>query len=70
MQLDLSLCSSQCNPFQDKLWKICRDNQILKENKLLLREDLTHADKMQRNKLWPPVEAGTDAYIEEKRVSS
>lgn len=51
----------------------------MKERKLLLKEDLTHADIMKRNKLWPLMEAarkegkrasfrGSEAYIKGKKV--
>ncbi len=66
--------------FRNKIWKISRENDLLKEKKLMLKEDLTLADRMERNRLWPLVEAarkqgkrasfrGPDAYIEGKKVT-
>lgn len=66
--------------FRNKIWKISRDNKMLKEQKLLLKEDLTQADRMERNRLWPLVEEarkqgkkagfrGPHAYIEGKKVT-
>lgn len=66
--------------FRDKIWKVSRENEILREKKLMLKEDLTHADRMERNRLWPLVEAarkqgkrasfrGPDSYIEGKKVT-
>ena len=43
--------------FRNKIWKISCKNEILKEKKLMLKEDFTHADRMERNRLWPLVEA-------------
>lgn len=66
--------------FRNKIWKVSRENEILKEKKLMLKEDLTHADRMERNRLWPLVESarkqgkragfrGIDVYIEGKKVT-
>lgn len=66
--------------FRNKIWKVSRENEILKEKKLMLKEDLTHADRMERNRLWPLVDAarkqgkragfrGADVYIEGKKVT-
>ena len=65
--------------FRDKIWRVSRDHKIMREKKLLLKEDLTHADRLRRSKLWPIVEAvrkdgkhagfrGGDAYIDGKKV--
>ncbi|MEQ2255265.1 hypothetical protein ILYODFUR_012095 [Ilyodon furcidens] len=64
--------------FRNKIWKISPDDEILKDQKLLLQEDLTQADRMGRNWLWPLVETsgeqgkragfrGPRAYIEGKK---
>lgn len=66
--------------FRNKIWKISRDSKMLKELKLMLKEDLTQADRMERSRLWPIVEKarkegkqagyrGPHAYIEGKRVT-
>ena len=65
--------------FRDKIWKIARDNELLVQRKLTVKEDLSYADRQQRKKLWPLVEAarsagkkagyrGPDAYIDGKLV--
>lgn len=41
--------------FRNKIWRISRDNKILKEKNLFLKEDLTHTDWIERNRfgrLW------------------
>lgn len=66
--------------FRNKIWKIAWDSGMLKEKKIHIKEDLTHSDKMKRNKLWPIVDAarkqgkragfrGSDAYIDGKKVN-
>uniref|UniRef100_A0A1A8SHC0 Uncharacterized protein n=1 Tax=Nothobranchius rachovii TaxID=451742 RepID=A0A1A8SHC0_9TELE len=66
--------------FRNKIWKVSRDNNTLKEKKLFLKEDLSQADRMERNRLWPIVEEarkqgkragfrGPHAYIEGKKVT-
>lgn len=66
--------------FRNKIWKISRENTILKDKKLMLKEDLTQANRMERNRLWPLVEAarkqgkragfcGSEAFIEGKKVT-
>uniref|UniRef100_A0A1A7Z7U0 Uncharacterized protein n=1 Tax=Nothobranchius furzeri TaxID=105023 RepID=A0A1A7Z7U0_NOTFU len=66
--------------FRNKIWKVSRDNKTLREKKLFLKEDLTQADRMERNRLWPIVEEarkqgkragfrGPHAYIEGKKVT-
>uniref|UniRef100_A0A1A8IXP0 Uncharacterized protein n=1 Tax=Nothobranchius kuhntae TaxID=321403 RepID=A0A1A8IXP0_NOTKU len=66
--------------FRNKIWKVSCDNNTLKEKKLFLKEDLTQADRMERNRLWPIVEEarkqgkragfrGPHAYIEGKKVT-
>lgn len=52
--------------FRNKIKKISLDSEILKEKKLLVKEDLTRTDKLGRNKLWPLVKA---ARKQGKRVS-
>uniref|UniRef100_A0A1A8VGD5 Endonuclease/exonuclease/phosphatase domain-containing protein n=1 Tax=Nothobranchius furzeri TaxID=105023 RepID=A0A1A8VGD5_NOTFU len=67
--------------FRIKIWKVSRDNNTLKEKKLFLKEDLTQADRMERNRLWPIVEEarkqgkragfrGPHVYIEGKKEFS
>lgn len=66
--------------FRNKIWKVSHENEIMKQKKLMLKEDLTHADRMERSRLWPLVEAarkqgkragfrGPDAYIDGKKVT-
>lgn len=43
--------------FRNKIWKVSRENLILKEKKLMLKEDLTHADRMERSRLWKQPES-------------
>lgn len=66
--------------FRDKIWLVSKNSGVLKDRKLMIKEDLTQVDKEERRKLWPLVEAarkdgkragfrGTDAYIEGKKVT-
>lgn len=66
--------------YRNKIWRISQGNTILKEKNLFLKEDLMHADRMERNSFWPIVEGarkqgkrasfrGPHAYIEGKKVT-
>lgn len=66
--------------FRNKIWKVSHENQIMKEKQLMLQEHLTHADRMERNWMWPLMEAARkqgkcagyhcpDTYIEGNKVT-
>lgn len=43
--------------YRNKIWKLPAENKILKEKKLILEEDMTEADRMERIQWWLLVEA-------------
>lgn len=75
---DLSLSSSRV--FKEKIWKMARDAEVMKERRHRFSEDLTKSDRQSRLKLWPFVQKarsegkktffkGPYAYIDGQKVN-